>query len=107
MIFIWSHLRAVYRQHREACLLFVQNTETPAGGRADLQKVWDCWFLIPLNYSHTQDCYPAAAGGQAPCFFFKNLGHQPDRVVHFLIHDHFWPQGIRASWARNPHPPNI
>ena len=51
MIFIWSHLRSVYRQHREACLLCVQDTESltrPGPGRADSRKVWACWFSSPL-----------------------------------------------------------
>ena len=66
MIFIWSHLRSVYSQHREACLLCVQDTEklTRAGaGPGGFAESLGLLVLIPPNYSHTQDCYPAAAGG--------------------------------------------
>ena len=54
MIFIWSHLRSVYRQHREACLLCVQDTErlTRAGagpGPGGFAESLALLVLIPLN----------------------------------------------------------
>ena len=51
MIFIWSHLRSVYRQHREACLLCVQDTErlTRAGPAGGFAESLDFLVLIPLN----------------------------------------------------------
>ena len=52
MIFIWSHLRSVYRQHREACLLCVQDTErlTRAGaGPGGFAESLGLLVLIPLN----------------------------------------------------------
>ena len=52
MIFIWSHLRSVYRQHREACPLCVQNTERPAGGgraAGGFVESLGLLVLIPLN----------------------------------------------------------
>ena len=52
MIFIWSHLRSVYSQHREACLLCVQDTErlTRAGaGPGGFAESLGLLVLIPLN----------------------------------------------------------
>ena len=67
MIFIWSHLRPVYRQRREAfsslCTRHREACGRAAGGFAE-----SLGLLVPHppNYSHTQDRFPAAAGGIGP-----------------------------------------
>ena len=104
-------LSSLCTRHREA--------DAGRAGPADSRKVWACWFSSPLIFTHPR-LLPCRCRGMIDLAFSEysaDLSSSRTKQIKTATDQGVsqgaqgaqgGPRGPRcASWARNPHPPNI